>query len=128
MNTGKLNTKINSIKSICYLVEEEIGEEVVLGEVVGTARAVALVLEVGDDAHIAEAVAAGGEKSVLYQTHADRTQQVLVIERRPPRLLLLLGRCASHAGGGGGGGICHLRRGQRCRSTAGCPQNLRLHH
>lgn len=62
------------------LVEEEIGEEVVLGEVVGTAGAIALVVEVGDDAHVAEAVATGGEEGVPNKAHADRAQQILVIK------------------------------------------------
>lgn len=52
----------------------------VLGKVVSTAGAIALVVEVGDDAHVAEAVATGGEEGVLNQAHADRAQQILVIE------------------------------------------------
>lgn len=63
------------------LVEEEVGVELRFGEVVAAARAVALVAEVRDDAHVAEAVAAGGEEGVLDDAHADRAQQVPEIGR-----------------------------------------------
>lgn len=55
------------------LIEQEIGEQLVGGKVMGTARAVVLVAEVGDDAHVAEAVPTGREKRVLYHLHANRT-------------------------------------------------------
>lgn len=64
------------------LVEEEVGVELRFGEVVAAARAVALVAEVRDDAHVAEAVAAGGEEGVLDDAHADRAQQVPVWRAR----------------------------------------------
>jgi hypothetical protein len=60
------------------LVEEEVGVELSLGEVVSAAGAVALVVEVRDDAHVAEAVAAGGEEGVLDDRHADRAEEVPV--------------------------------------------------
>jgi hypothetical protein len=43
---------------------------------VPAAGAVALVAEVRDDAHVAEAVAAGGEEGVLDDGHADRAEEV----------------------------------------------------
>jgi hypothetical protein len=52
------------------LVEQEVGEQVVDGEVLGTTRAIALVAEVSDDAHVAEAVTTSGEKCVFYHLHA----------------------------------------------------------
>lgn len=58
------------------LVEEEVWVELGLGEVVAAAGAVALVGEVRDDAHVAEAVAAGGEEGVLDERHADRKSVV----------------------------------------------------
>lgn len=73
MDVGRLKTLINSIKITCNLSEEN-GEKMVLGEVVGIAGAVTLVLEVSDNAHVAQVVPAGGEKSILYQTHTDQTQ------------------------------------------------------
>ena len=60
------------------LVEEEIGVEVILGEVISATRTIALVVEVGDDAHVAEAVAAGRQEGVLDDPHADGAEQILV--------------------------------------------------
>lgn len=42
------------------------------------ARAITLVAEVSNDAHIAEAVAARSEESVLDDLHANRAQEILV--------------------------------------------------
>lgn len=82
------------------LVEEEVGVELRLGEVVAAAGAVALVAEMRDDAHVAEAVAAGGEEGVLDDRHADRAEEVPVGRGLPvaprggarPRILLPLPR------------------------------------
>lgn len=68
---GKVSDELN-------LVEQEVGEEVVEGEVVGATGAVALVAKVGGDAHVAEAVSAGGQERVLHGLHAYRAKQVLV--------------------------------------------------
>lgn len=60
------------------LVEEEIGVELCGGEIMGAARAVALVVEMSDDAHIAEAMAAGSEECIFDDLHTYRTQQLSV--------------------------------------------------
>lgn len=60
------------------LVQQEIGEQLVGAEELGTARAVALVAKMGDDAHVAEAVAACCEEGILYHLHANWAQQVPV--------------------------------------------------
>lgn len=78
------------------LVEQQVREEVGVGEVVAAARAIALVAEVRDDAHVAEAVAARGEERVLDDLHANRTEEVLVRLRRGGR---------ERAAGGRGGGV-----------------------
>lgn len=56
------------------LVEDEIGKELALGEIVAAAGAVTLVIKVGDDAHVAEAVPARRQEGVLYHPHAYRAQ------------------------------------------------------
>lgn len=86
---GKVYQELN-------LIEQEVGEEVVEGEVVGAAGAVALVAEVGGYAHVAEAVSARGQESVLYGLHAYWANQVLVQLRRDP--LAFFSRM-SHGGG-----------------------------
>lgn len=60
------------------LIQQEIGEQLVGAEELGAARAVTLVAEVGNDAHVAEAVTTCCEEGILYQLHANWTQQVLV--------------------------------------------------
>lgn len=106
------------------LVEEEVGVELRFGEVVAAARAVALVAEVRDDAHVAEAVAAGGEEGVLDDAHADRAQQVPVCTSAPgtdespmgERRRRCVGMCVrgresrAAAAPGGGGGRNWVRR------------------
>lgn len=64
------------------LVEQEIGEELLGGKVVSTARAIVLVTKVSDDTHVAEAMATRGQKRVLNHLHANRTKEVLVELRR----------------------------------------------
>lgn len=49
---------INNINQRLNLVEEEIGEELRRSEKVSAARAIALVVEMSDDAHVAEAMPA----------------------------------------------------------------------
>lgn len=83
------------------LVEQQVREEVGVGEVVAAARAIALVAEVRDDAHVAEAVAARGEERVLDDLHANRTEEVLVRLRRGGR--------ERAAGGSGGGAFGRFR-------------------
>lgn len=56
------------------------------------AGAVALVAEVRDDAHVAEAVPAGGEEGVLDDGHADRAEEVPVGGPLPLLRLSLRGR------------------------------------
>lgn len=86
------------------------------GEGVGAAGAVALVTEVGDDAHVAEAVPARSEERVLYRLHAYRAQQVLVQLLRAPR------RASSRF-------FCRMpREGRVIRLRIWLPIPLRLHH
>lgn len=42
------------------------------------ARAIALVAEMSDDAHIAETVAAGSEEGIPNDLHANRAEEVLI--------------------------------------------------
>lgn len=83
-------------EKVTNLVEQQVREEVGVGEVVAAARAITLVAEVRDDAHVAEAVAARGEERVLDDLHANRTEEVLVRLRRGGR---------ERAAGGRGGGV-----------------------
>lgn len=83
-------------EKVTNLVEQQVREEVGVGEVVAAARAIALVAEVRDDAHVAEAVAARGEERVLDDLHANRAEEVLVRLRRGGR---------ERAAGGRGGGV-----------------------
>lgn len=113
------------------LVEEEIWVELGLGEVVAAAGAVALVAEVRDDAHVAEAVAAGGEEGVLDDGHADRAEEVPVggalplrvrplrRRRRGARPRLLHQRQRRRRGCGGVSGRRGLRLGHGRHERAG---------
>jgi len=70
---------------------------------VAAARAIVLVAEVSDDAHVTEAVAARGEERVLDDLHANRTEKVLIRLRRGGRERLTgCGGGSSCVGGGGG--------------------------
>lgn len=85
------------------LIEQQVREQVAVGEVVATARAIALVPEVSDDAHVAEAMAAGGEERVLDDLHANRAQEVLIRLRHRDRK-------RSVSGDDSGGGFCDGER------------------
>ena len=69
------------------------------GEVMAAARAIALVAEVSDDAHVAETVPARREERVLDDLHAYRAQKFLVQLRR--RRL----RCRKNLAGDGARGF-----------------------
>ena len=102
MNLSQVCEEVN-------LIEQEVGEEVVEGEVVGAAGAVALVAEVGGDTHVAEAVSASGQERVLYGLHAYRAKQVLVQLRRNP-----LGFFSRMSHGGGRLPLGHRRDYRPC--------------
>ena len=80
-----------------------------LGEVISAAGAIALIIEVGDDAHVTEAVAAGRQEGILENPHADGAEQVPVAlgirlhRRAVPRSvryrLPLCGRSPGHVRG-----------------------------
>jgi len=59
-----------------YLIEEEIREELIVGEMATAAGAIILVAKMGDNAHITEAMAASSKKRVLYQLHTNRAHQI----------------------------------------------------
>ena len=59
-----------------YLIKEEIREELTVGEMATTARAVILAAEMSDNAHITEAMATSSEKRILYQLHTNRAHQI----------------------------------------------------
>lgn len=83
----KKNTEIN-------LVEEEIRVEVIRSEELRAAGAIALVLEVSDDTHVAETMTTRSEERILNDLHANRAEDVLI------RVLLHLR--ARRRGRGGG--------------------------
>lgn len=63
-------------------------------------RAITLVAEVSDDAHVAEAVTASCEEGVLDDLHANRAQEILVRLRHER-----LSRARVAGAGGDSGGI-----------------------
>lgn len=60
----------------------------ILCKVMRAARAITLVIEMCNNTHITKTMPTSSKKSILDQTHTDRTQQVLII-KHPPRLFLL---------------------------------------
>lgn len=98
------------------LVEQEIGEELLCGEEMGAARAIALVAEVSDDAHVAEAVPARRQERVPDRLHANRAEEILV------HLHLRRRRAYSAAER-----ILRLRLYRRAAEDGGRRPHLRLH-
>lgn len=80
------------------LIQQEVGIQEILRQIMRATRAIALVLQMRDNTHVAEAVPAGRQEGVLDRPHADRAQQIL------PDLRLLRRR-----------GFGHSRRGDRRR-------------
>lgn len=75
------------------------------------AGAIILVPEVRDDAHVAEAVSAGGQERVLDDLHADWAEEVLIELRAGGGRGDGEDRCVRSGGGGGGaGGLCSCSR------------------
>lgn len=82
----------------------------------GAARAIALVAEVSDDAHVAEAVPTRRQECVLYRLHANRAEEILVHLRRS----------GGHRRRGGLPGKRILRRRRGAGDGRRCPR-FRLH-
>lgn len=75
----------------------------VLGEVVRAARAITLVLQMSDDAHVAEAMTAGRQEGILDDAHTDRAKKVLILLDLRPSIRGDARACLSrHASGGVG--------------------------
>lgn len=71
----------NTVRRIAmrtYLIEQEVREQITVGEVMTTARTIAFVTEMSDDTHVAEAMTTGCEKRVFDDLHANRAEEVLI--------------------------------------------------
>lgn len=59
-------------------IKYKICEEMIVCEIEATTGAIAFVIEMHHDAHVAEVVATSHAERVLHHLHADRAQKILV--------------------------------------------------